>query len=839
MKFITNWTIDLGKLPKYPELKKEFSEHIDYALAGLILESTDQRLTPEIKAEFFKLVNRIDKKTNTLAVKYQPRFNMGRRYPHCPCEFFPNGDANPDFKKYYSALISVPRIIKNTIYTFQNWVDLDQAKGHPTILFNMAELNGINLQAYREYLSPGYFDLLVKDMSAYYSVEGEAPVNKGDIKALFNRTIYGGGHHQWTIDTMSGQFKNSEGNVVCVCEPKTIKNIKAPYPFYLRFLADTEQIINLVFTNNPAIRELTCAKILPGEAWKEPNRVMSYFCGVIENDITYNAYQFLVTNKIVQPGGVSWGFDGLTFPNPVSGDLNDIVNQMNAHVQKKCGLTQVKFVVKGFDSCDILAELLEQREQLLPELIDDDSDSDDEDHCEEDDKLSKKRVFDDFEKSHCKIINKAFFIKEVGDQVIILSKPQILVAYEHLMYNDLILTKDGEMVEQPKNMIRDWLTDNPAQRAYQDVGCFPDVSKCPHNVYNTWTPFAMESVTDYIYMGEELALMRKHLLILCGNDEESALYLECFIAQMIQYPWIKSICPTLISKQGAGKGTLMFLLTRMLGISKVFETAFPSRDVWGNFNGMMANTFLVNLNELSKKETLESEGRFKTLVTDATLLINNKGVNQYPITSYHRFIITSNNEDPIKTTHDDRRNFIMRSSDELVGNTEYFNNMYRLLDNVNFIKTCYEYFKSIPGMENFNKMKMPTTAYQNDMKELSVSPIEMWLKDYTYLNFNASEPIELLGKVQYDSFVKWCIKSGIEYKLTLQAFGVRMKRLNINGIEPGRHTKQGETKYFNILKLRKHFKLDEHVMEDASFLLQKMGEEPSSCKMTCDDEDMN
>ena len=80
---------------------------------------------------------------------------------------FPNGDTNPDFKKYYSALISVPRIIKNTIYTYQNWVDLDQAKGHPTILFNMAELNGINLQAYREYLTPGTFELLVKDMSVY------------------------------------------------------------------------------------------------------------------------------------------------------------------------------------------------------------------------------------------------------------------------------------------------------------------------------------------------------------------------------------------------------------------------------------------------------------------------------------------------------------------------------------------------------------------------------------------------------------------------------------------------------------------------------------------------
>ena len=81
--------------------------------------------------------------------------------------------------------------------------------------------------------------------------------------------------------------------------------------------------------------------------------------------------------------------------------------------------------------------------------------------------------------------------------------------------------------------------------------------------------------------------------------------------------------------------------------------------------------------------SLESEAKIKTLVTDATLLINNKGINSYPITSYYRFIITSNNEDPIKTTHDDRRNFIMRSSDELIGNMEYFNHMYQLLDDEN------------------------------------------------------------------------------------------------------------------------------------------------------------
>ena len=73
---------------------------------------------------------------------------------------------------------------------------------------------------------------------------------------------------------------------------------------------------------------------------------------------------------------------------------------------------------------------------------------------------------------------------------------------------------------------------------------------------------------------------------------------------MIQYLAVKSICPTLISKQGAGKGTLLLLIRKMLGTEKVFETATPSRDIWGDFNGKMAHAFFVNLNELSKKELL-------------------------------------------------------------------------------------------------------------------------------------------------------------------------------------------------------------------------------------------
>jgi len=424
---------------------------------------------------------------------------------------------------------------------------------------------------------------------------------------------------------------------------------------------------------------------------------------------------------------------------------------------------------------------------------------------------SFESVAEDFELNHCKIINKGFFIKEDPDRITPMSRTHLLTAYENLTYDKIVESKQGDKIVQ-ENFINDWLKNNDSQRRYDDIECFPDNSKCPDNVFNSWKPFAMELVKDYTPMPDALKIFKKHILILCNNEIEVANYFEAWIGQMVQYPSTKSICPTLISKEGSGKGTLMMLLQKMIGKIKYFETSTPSRDVWGDFNGRMASTFLVNLDELSKKETMECEGKIKALITNPNMTINNKGINQYDIMSFHRFIATTNNEDPIKTAAGDRRNLIIRSSDELKGDTDYFNKMYKLLDDVNVIKTCYEYFKTMPDMDKFNELKMPQTSYQNDMKEASVSPIESWLKDFVIENYYETS-VELIGKAQFDLFKDWCKKCSFEYNLSSIQFGLRLTRLNLKGIQKGKHTNKGETKIFDITKLKEELKLLDMVIE--------------------------
>ena len=360
------------------------------------------------------------------------------------------------------------------------------------------------------------------------------------------------------------------------------------------------------------------------------------------------------------------------------------------------------------------------------------------------------------------------------------------------------------------NFITRWTVNNTEIKKYDDMDIYPNASKCPKNIFNLWIPFVMEEKIKppFEYKQDALDFILNHIKILCNNQVDVYNYFICWIAQMIQYPEVKTIVPTLISREGSGKGTLLELFKRMFGTEKVLETSTPSRDVFGDFNGMMANRFLVNFNELSKKEMENAEGKFKALITDPTMVINNKGVNQYVIKSFHRFITTFNPDktDPITTHNGDRRNLIIRCSDVKKGDMEYFKTMYSYLDDEDVIKTCYKYFKTIPGMDKFGDIPIPHTDYQENLKQLSVSAPELWLEHLVRENIN-KETVSLLGREIYSMFCDYCGENNIKYDTTPLKLGVKLSNLGIDGIQKGGHTKRGETKLFDIAKLKTYFKL--------------------------------
>lgn len=412
------------------------------------------------------------------------------------------------------------------------------------------------------------------------------------------------------------------------------------------------------------------------------------------------------------------------------------------------------------------------------------------------------KVKEEFEKTHAKIVSKAIYIEEKGnDEINIMTRSKLKDAYEHMKYVDY----SGEK-PKTKAFISVWLQDENIHK-YEDMGVYPPPMTTPKTIYNLWKPFAVSKYTGD-YEKDEIGLQKflNHIKILCGNEEKVAEYIVQWFAQMFQFPAVKTIAPTFISEEGAGKGTLLELLGYLMGGKKIIESTKPSRDVWGNFNSAMSNSFFINLNEMCKKEAQEAEGQIKGLITDANLMINKKNQDTYEIQSFHRFLITSNNEDPINTKKGDRRNVIIRSSDEKVGDIDYFSDLHKIYKQVLTQRTIYDHLMSIKGMDKFHSIPRPQTEYQEDMKDLKRSLYDRWIEDLTREKENDYE-IEFYGEKQCDDFKRWMTKNSItNFETNSIKMALAVKRLKLPGVESGvRGGTKGNKTVYNIPALKAHY----------------------------------
>ncbi len=538
------------------------------------------------------------------------------------------------------------------------------------------------------------------------------------------------------------------------------------------------------------------------------NRVLCMY----ENDILLNAMDALETfayeGENVGIKIFALMFDGFMIYKDCSQHIvgQQLIDYLNEVTEKEFNGLNMKWAIKPHDKTIEMPtdyeipKSLDQMEMQLSEMRVDNS---------------FEIVKDKFELNHVKIINKSLFVKKDNDQIILMSRSQLTTAYEHLKYNKVIGISDNRKPKiKEENFIEMWLHNKDILN-YDDVGIYPNNELCPKNIFNMWIPFAMDKNINYIHKEEELQLILHHIKILCNHQQDAYEHIIKWIAHMFQKPHEKGgAMPIFIALEGTGKNTLIELLKKMIGVKKVFESSKPSRDIWGDFNSPMKDCFLVHLEELSKKDLIDSINEVKALITNPTLTINQKGISQYSINSYHRFIATTNSEDPMPTKKGDRRNFIIRCSDEKKGDFQYFNDLYALLEDENVIKTCYEYFMNV-DIIGFKAEKFPETEYQNELKEMNENPIDGWLKSMVYENFYKTDDIELLGIDIFNRFEYWKKQNGMEkYEMTCVKLGVRLINMKIKGVYKGKKTKRGDTKIFKIEELKQHYKIGDVIDND-------------------------
>lgn len=366
---------------------------------------------------------------------------------------------------------------------------------------------------------------------------------------------------------------------------------------------------------------------------------------------------------------------------------------------------------------------------------------------------SYEAVKKEFEKRHFKVMRPIMYVEELRSGDFYMRNPKDL---KDAFGNIWCTVNPGQKNEKEDRFLNAWLVDAKI-RTFETIEFLPPPLKCPSNTFNMWRGFSIER--KEVESSGNIQPFLDHLSILVNHDSKCIDYVLKWFSHIIQYPGkVNGICITLISSEGSGKNVFLALFEKMFGAELYYETANPVQDLWSRFALGRKNRLLINIDETSGKDTYPHAEQIKNMLTSPNYNYEQKGVTPITLKNFNRVVNTTNNLNPIKITEQDRRNFVVKSSDEKLGDKEYFDNLVAYFEDEANQKAIFEYLKSI-DISNVNWIRdRPITEIYRNIQEANV-PIHIkcfkWLvetnSDDTVLRYTGEGLLE-----QYLEFLKKC-----------------------------------------------------------------------------------
>lgn len=228
--------------------------------------------------------------------------------------------------------------------------------------------------------------------------------------------------------------------------------------------------------------------------------------------------------------------------------------------------------------------------------------------------------------------------------------------------------------------------------------------------YNLWTGFSYKAIENH----GKFDIFLDHLRVnVCNEDETLYKWLLAWCADLYQNPQRKlGTSVVMRGEMGVGKGVVATHLGAL--IKKHYFAVMRAEHVTGRFNGHLADTLLLFLDEAFWAGDKSSEGTLKSLVTEDYIPIELKGKDLYRIKSYLRLLISTNNDWAVPTGMKDERRFaIFDVGKGCQQNKKYFAEMQQQLSNGGYEALLY-FFQHY--QYDAQQLKIPETKGLLDQK---------------------------------------------------------------------------------------------------------------------------
>lgn len=278
--------------------------------------------------------------------------------------------------------------------------------------------------------------------------------------------------------------------------------------------------------------------------------------------------------------------------------------------------------------------------------------------------------------------------------------------------------KNGDIETESKQVGPFWLK-WPNRKFYENIGLEPGADTIlPGNILNLWRGLAVEPQPG------SWNHMREHITdILAGGDTESAAYILKFAAWCLQNPGDRAeVALVFRGEKGSGKGTFARALKDIFGQHGLH--IFSSKHLTGNFNAHLRTCLLLFSDEAFWAGDKQGESTLKGIITEPTMMIEQKGVDAAQWKNRLKVIMAANNDWVVPAGPMERRYAVFEVSDKKVDNRPYFEAINRELAAGGLAAMTHDLLQlDLAGWHPRTGIKTKALLEQ---KRQSMQPLEEW-----------------------------------------------------------------------------------------------------------------
>lgn len=258
------------------------------------------------------------------------------------------------------------------------------------------------------------------------------------------------------------------------------------------------------------------------------------------------------------------------------------------------------------------------------------------------------------------------------------------------------------------------------RRTYDRVTFDPDATEDKPGVLNLWTGWGVEPSPK----GSWDLLQEMMRDCLCDGDPKMFEYVMNWCAYMFQHPGTPAeSCIVFRGDQGIGKGTLGNALLKLCGRHGV-HVQTPDH-VTGRFNSHLRDCIFLFSDEAIKPYDKRAENKLKGLVTEPSVQIEGKGLDQVTVPNKIHVMMASNEEWVVPVGPFERRYVVSNANNKWLGKTAKWKALREELDNGGYRRMLFDLLRRPLG--DFHPRMIVRNTALAEQHLHSMPPIQTFL----------------------------------------------------------------------------------------------------------------